>query len=273
MLERLIAGEEDPTTLAALAHGTVRASQEELARALHGVVGAHQRWLLHHNSAARCTQPRIGASETEIGRRLVSRRQCSSGLQTIPGVGPQTAQELVAVIGTDMSRFPTHRHLASWAKLCPGLHESGGRRRLHRHWSRAQAPPRHPHRGCPLTGPFADLPRCPVSPHRARRGGKRAAIAVAHTILIIAYHLIKDGTTYQDLGPNYFDERDKTISPACYSLRNSENNSSSERRHRLKSWAARRRTSRVGTHCRCPRYACTPRRGHRSARWAADRSA
>jgi transposase len=152
---------------------------------------------------------RITAADEEIDRRLAQEDAVLERLMTIPGVGRRTAQELLAIIGTDMSRFPSHRHLASWAKLCPGLHESAGRR------------------GPTGTGPGHKLLRSSLveSAHAAsrtssylaaqyrrlaqRRGSKRAAFAVAHSILVIAYHLIKDGTTYQDLGPNYFYERDQ----------------------------------------------------------------
>jgi transposase len=210
MLDRLAAGEEDEGALADLAHRTVRASREELVRALHGVVGEHQRWLLQQQlGLIDELDRRIAAVEAEIDRRLAAEEAVVERLDTIPGVGRQTAQEVLAIIGTDMGRFPTHRHLVSWAKLCPGLHESAGRT------------------GNASTGPGHKLLRATLveaahSQARAqtylgaqyrriahRRGKKRAAIAVAHTILIICYHLIKDGTTYQELGSNYFDERDK----------------------------------------------------------------
>jgi transposase len=210
MLGRLVEGEEDPTALAALAHGTVRASQEDLARALQGMVGAHQRWLLQQQlSLIDELNQRIAAAEAEISRRLVQEEAVLMRLQTIPGVGPQTAQELIAIIGTDMSRFPTHRHLASWAKLCPGLHESGGRK------APTGIGPGHKLLRATLTEAARSLARSQTylgAQYRRiahRRGGKRAAIAVAHSILIIAYYLIRDGTTYQDLGPNYFDQRDQ----------------------------------------------------------------
>jgi transposase len=210
MLGRLVEGEEDPTALAALAHGTVRASQEDLARALQGMVGAHQRWLLQQQlSLIDELNQRIAAAEAEISRRLIQEEAILTRLQTIPGVGPQTAQEIIAIIGTDMSRFPTHRHLASWAKLCPGLHESGGRK------APTGIGPGHKLLRATLTEAARSVARSQTylgAQYRRiahRRGGKRAAIAVAHSILIIAYYLIRDETTYQDLGPNYFDQRDK----------------------------------------------------------------
>jgi transposase len=210
MLTRLAAGDEDVEALAALAHGTLRASREDLTRALRGVVGDHQRWLLARQlSLVDELNHRIAEAEAEIARRLAAEEELLSRLMTIPGVGRQTAQELLAVIGTDMSRFPTHRHLASWAKLCPGLHESGG------HKAPTGIGPGHKLLRATLTETARSLARSQTylgAQYRRiaqRRGGKRAAIAVAHSILIISYYVIRDGTTYHDLGPNYFDERDK----------------------------------------------------------------
>jgi transposase len=210
MLTQLVAGEEDPTVLAHLAHRTVRATTAALTAALTGVVGPHQRWLLARQlSLVDELNQRIADTEDEIGRRLQAEAAILTRLMTIPGVGQRTAQELVAIIGTDMSRFATHRHLASWAKLCPGLHESGGRK------TATGIGPGHKLLRAALTEAAQSLARSQTylgTQFRRiaqRRGRKRAAIAVAHSILVIAYHIIKDGTTYQDLGPNYFDERDK----------------------------------------------------------------
>ncbi len=210
MLERLAAGEEDLDVLAALAHHTLRASKDDLTRALRGVVGDHQRWLLTRQlSLLDELNRRIADAEAEIDRRLQADEAILTRLMTIPGVGRRTAQDLLAVIGTDMRRFPSHRHLASWAKLCPGLHESGGRK------APAGIGPGHKLLRATLTETARSLARSQTylgAQYRRiahRRGGKRAAIAVAHSILIICYYVIRDGTSYEDLGPNYFDERDK----------------------------------------------------------------
>ncbi len=210
ILEQLVAGEADPQVLASLAHRTIRASQEELARALEGVVGAHQRFLLAQQlGLVGEITAHIATVDAEIEQRLSQEEAVLERLQTIPGVGRRTAQELVAIIGTDMRQFPTSRHLASWAKLCPGLHESGGRH------GRAGIGPGHKLLRATLTESARSLARSQTylgAQYRRialRRGGNRAAIAVAHSILVIAYAIIRDSTTYQDLGPNYFDERDK----------------------------------------------------------------
>jgi transposase len=210
VLERLIAGEEDGEILASLVHRTVRAAREEIARAAEGRMGAHQRFLLEHQLALidSLTQ-QIQEMEAEIERRLEQQHTIIDRLLTIPGIGVRIAHEIIAAIGVDMSRFPTHRHLASWAKVCPSLHESAGRQghggigqghKLLRAalTEAAQAASRsHTYLGAQ----YKRIAR--------KRGAKKAIIAVAHSILVIAYHVIKDGTTYQDLGANYFDERDK----------------------------------------------------------------
>jgi transposase len=210
VLEHLIAGEEDGKVLASLVHRTVRAAREEIARAAEGRMGAHQRFLLEHQLALIDTlTQQIQQMEAEIGRRLEQQRAVIERLQTIPGVGQRTAHEIIAAIGTDMTRFPTHRHLASWAKVCPGLQESAGRKghgsigqghKLLRSalTEAAQASARS---NTYLAAQYKRIAR--------KRGARKAIIAVAHSILVIAYHIIKDGTTYQDLGSNYFDERDK----------------------------------------------------------------
>lgn len=210
MLTGLIAGEGTPEELATRAHPTLRASHEDLARALSGVVGDHQRWLLARQlRLIEQLNEHIAETEAEITRRLAQEAEVVERLTTIPGVGWHIAHEIVASIGTDMSRFPTHRHLASWAKLCPGLHESGGRK------GRAGIGPGHQLLRASLTEAARSLGRSQTylgAQHRRiaqRRGKNRAAVAVAHSILIIAYYVIRDGTTYKDLGANYFDERDK----------------------------------------------------------------
>jgi transposase len=210
ILDALIAGEEDGRVLAGLADYRLRTPREELARAVEGRMGEHQRFLLQHQLDLIATLTvQIVAMETEMTRRLTAEEAVLERLETIPGVGRQTAQEIIAVIGTDMSRFPTHRHLVSWAKLCPGLHESGGRR------GPAGIGPGHKLLRASLTEAARSLARSQTylgAQYRRiaqRRGGKRAAIAVAHSILVIVYYIIRDETTYQELGPNYFDERDK----------------------------------------------------------------
>ena len=151
---------------------------------------------------------RITRLDTEIGERLRPFDADLARLRTIPGVGFRVAQELTAEIGFDMSRFPSAQHLASWAKLSPGNNITAGKHKHSRtgHGNRylrtalteaAHAAGRK--KGTYLQAQYQRL--------ASRRGKKRATIAVAHSILTIAYHLLSRKTEYQDLGANYFDER------------------------------------------------------------------
>jgi transposase len=210
ILQALVAGEEDGTVLADLVHSTVRAAKEEIARAAHGRMGNHQRFLLGQQLALIDLLTRqITVMEAEIEQRLAANQDLITRLQTIPGVGPRIAHELLAAIGTDMSRFPSHRHLASWAKVCPGLHESAGRRHT------AGIGPGHKLLRCALTEAAQASTRsssylaAQYKRIAAKRGAQKAIIAVAHSILVIAYYIIRDGTTYTDLGYTYLEDRDK----------------------------------------------------------------
>jgi len=211
MLAALAGGETDAAAMAQLAQGRLRDKLPELERALAGRVGPHQRFLLARQLAhIDFLDAAIAEVSAEIAQRL---RPCEDELErlaTIPGIGRRTAELLVAEIGTDMSRFPTAAHLASWAGMCPGNDESAGKRRSGKTrkgspWLRsalieaARAAGRT--KGTYLAAQYRRL--------AARRGTKRAAVAVGHTILLIAYHLLREGDAYHDLGGNYFDERDR----------------------------------------------------------------
>ena len=211
MLEALVAGSADAAALAELAQGRLREKLPELARALAGRFGAHQQFMVAEQLAhVDYLDEAIERVSAEIGERLRPFAAAVERLDAIPGVGRRTAEILAAEIGTDMSRFPTAAHLASWAGLCPGNHESAGKRHSGRtrkgnRWLRAalveaaQAASRT--RNSYLAAQYRRL--------AARRGRKRAAVAVGHTILIIAYALLQRPDPYQDLGPHYFDERDR----------------------------------------------------------------
>jgi transposase len=213
MLQALTGGEDDPEVLADLAKGTLKAKRAELAQALQGVVGPHQRLLIA--SALRhlnFLDGDISRLDEEVNARLTPFADELARLATIPGVGRRTAEVVVAEIGLDMTRFPTAGHLASWARVCPGNHESGGKRKggsagQGNRWLRAalvEAAWAASHtKNNYLASQYHRL--------AARRGGKRAALAVAHSILVIIYHLLQRGTTYEDLGGNYFDERNKQV--------------------------------------------------------------
>jgi transposase len=152
----------------------------------------------------------IAQLDQEVAARLDPFQEDLERLDEIPGVGRRCAEDILAEVGTDMSRFPTAGHLASWAKVCPGIHESAGKRKNTgtghgNKWLRAilteaaQAAGRT--KGTYLSAQYHWV--------AARRGKNRATMAVAHTILTTIYYMLRRGTRYQDLGPNYFDERDR----------------------------------------------------------------
>lgn len=211
ILAALIAGQTDAAALAQLAKGRLREKLPELERALVGRVETHQRFLLAeqvaHIDFLDAAIDRVGA---EVAERLRSDEAAIANLDTIPGIGRHVAEALVAEIGTDMGRFPTAHHLASWAGMCPGNHERAGKRqsgktRKGSPWLRtllgqaAHAAART--KGTYLAAQYRRL--------AARRGKSRAAVAVGHPILVVAFHLLRDGATYRDLGPTYFDQIDR----------------------------------------------------------------
>jgi transposase len=211
MLEAMAAGVEDPAVLAGLAKGRLREKTEALEQALTGLVGAHQRFLLQSELRTLAFYDgEITVLSTEIAGRLAVHEDAMERLDTIPGIGRRGAEELLAEIGLDMERFPSAAQLASWAKICPGNNESAGKRLSGRTGNgnpwlrRTLVEAAHGAAHARRTYLGAQYRRL-----AARRGGKRASVAVAHSILTIAYYLLKRGTSYEDLGANYFDERDR----------------------------------------------------------------
>ena len=211
ILQALVAGTEDAAALAQLAQGRLREKLPQLERALAGRVAAHQRFMLaEHLAHIDFLEAAIERVSAEIAARLRPVEEAVERLDTIPGIGRYVAEALLAEIGTDMSRFPTSGHLASWAGMCPGHHESAGKRRSGKTrkgspWLRTllvQAA----HAGARTRGTYLQAQYRRLA---ARRGKSRAAVAVGHTILVIAYHLLRDGTVYHDLGAHYFAERDR----------------------------------------------------------------
>src|SRR6201987_311194 len=213
MIEALIAGETDPDALAALAHRRIKAPPAVLREALRGRVTNHHRFLLqlhlHHIEALDMA---IEALDREVDTQIEPFRRAVLLLTTIAAVDNLGAQGIRAEIGGDMSRFPNEAHLLSWAGFCPQNDESAGKWRSNRMrkgapWLKttliqcAWAATRK--NGSYLQAQFRRL--------RARRGAKKAICAVAASILTAAYHMLKDGTVYHDLGPDHFDHRAKTV--------------------------------------------------------------
>jgi transposase len=209
MLAALAAGEEDPEGLANLARGRLQRKHAERCSARQGVVGAHQRLVLQsHLRHLAFLDEEIERLSAEVTDRLQSHQDALERLDTIPGVGPRVAEALLAEVGADVARFPSAAHLASWARVCPGMEERAGKRRS------GHIGPGNPGvRGILVEAAWAashTKDTYLAAQYRrlvARRGVKRALVALAHTILVIVYQLLRRQTTYTDLGGNYFDER------------------------------------------------------------------
>ncbi len=209
MVQALIDGEVDPDVLAGLAHRRLQAAPETLREALRGRVTAHHRFLLRlHLKQIEVFDAMIAEIDREVDLHVEPFRQAIRQLTSIPGIGELAACVVLSEIGRDMSRFATHGRLISWAGLCPGQDESAGKRRSSRMrkgapWLKstliqcAWAATRR--KGSYLQAQYLHL--------RARRGGKKAIAAVAASMLTAAYHMLKDGTFYQDPGPDTFNQR------------------------------------------------------------------
>jgi transposase len=211
MLTALLSGEGDPVVLAELARGRMRSKRALLAQALQGQLKPHHSFLLSEQLAdIDAVEQAIDRLRAQIALRVRSQEQQLQRLSTIPGVKRRLAEVLLAEIGPDVSRFPDARHLASWAGLCPGNNESAGKRlsgrtRKGSPWLRSalvEAAHAAIHaKDCYLAAQYQRLV--------LRHGGKQATIAVAHTLLVVIYHLLSRTQDYRELGGNYCDELDR----------------------------------------------------------------
>ena len=211
MLEALLAGQTDPATLAALARGRLREKQDQLVQALAGYFKPHHSFMLtEHLAHLDYLTEAIERVETEIEQRLHSVTLEVALLDSIPGISQQIAQVILAEIGTDVTRFPSARHLASWAGLCPGNNESAGKRYSGK--TRKGSPYLRTALVEAAHGAVRTKNSYLAAQYRrlaARRGRKRALVALAHTLLTIIYYILKRKEPYRDLGANYFDEHDR----------------------------------------------------------------
>jgi transposase len=211
MLEAISKGVDDPQLLAAYAKGRLKDKRPQLVEALKGLIGPHQRTVL--GSQLRVIEfldEEIVRMDGEIAERMRPLEEALERIDGIPGMGRRTAEDVLAEIGDNVTRFPTAAHLASWAKVCPGNNESAGKRKtgktghgnpwlrdtlVEAAWGATRTKDTY------LASQYHRL--------AARRGAKRAIMAVAHSILIIVYSLLRNGGEYRELGANYFDERNR----------------------------------------------------------------
>jgi len=212
ILQALIAGHTDPEQLADLAQGTARKKRTELVAALHGRIKPHHRRLLKvHLELIAALEQALHEIDADVGKTLAPIHSSARLLTSLPGVSDLTAQVMVAEIGVDMARFPSAAHLISWAGLCPRNDESAGKRRSTRlrkgapwlktalvtaAWAAVRVKDSY------LQAQFHRL--------RSRRGAKKAILAVAASMLTAAYHMLKNGLEYHDLGADHFTRRDRS---------------------------------------------------------------
>jgi transposase len=209
MLEALIAGERNPTVLAEMALASMRTKRQILAQALTGQFTDHHaflaRTMLDRIDAVRATEARLSE---EITRQLAPFRRQIELLTTIPGVSTRSAEMILAEIGADMARFPSAAHLASWAGMCPGNHESAGKHTSGK--SRPGDPWLKNALGLAATAAARSKDTYLASRYKRiaiRRGKKRALVAVGHTILTSIWHMLTNDAEYTDLGADYFLQR------------------------------------------------------------------
>lgn len=211
MLRAMVAGEQDPKKLADLARRQLRAKMPELRLALEGHVTEHHRFvlggLLDHLEYLESQIERFSRRIEEVSGPLAPAREAVASL---PGFDQRSAETVLAEIGADMSPFPSEHHLSSWAGVCPGNHESAGKRQRGtttqgNKWLRTalvQA-------AWAATRKKDSYFQAQYRRLAARRGKKRAIMAVAHSLLVVIYHMLKTGSTYRDLGGDYFDKLNK----------------------------------------------------------------
>jgi transposase len=223
MLEGLIAGERDVFVLADLAQTRMRPKIGDLRLALEGGFDDHHALLLRmHLDQIDHLSASIDRLDVEVDRLMRPFAAEHERLQAIPGIGKRTAEVVIAEIGVDMSRFPTSGHLASWAGMCPGNHESAGKRRtgkarkgdaalraalVESAWAAART----------KTYPGAQYRR--LARRFGKKGEAKAAYAVGHTLLVMTWHVLHDQVDYRELGADYFDTRQDSKQRERYLVR------------------------------------------------------
>lgn len=209
MLQELLAGQTDPELLAELGRGPLRKKKEQLRAALRGELRAHHKLILSQLMAdLEWCQEQASEVSVEIEKRLSKEQELIERLDEIPGVNRRIAEVIVAEVGSDVSHFPTDNHLVSWAGMCPGNDESAGKRRSGRlrggNRSLRAAMVEAAQAGRRKKGSFFSARYARLA---ARRGKKRAVVAVGRTLLKAIWHMMNSGSRYQDLGVDYYERR------------------------------------------------------------------
>ncbi|HEV8562968.1 MAG TPA: IS110 family transposase, partial [Actinophytocola sp.] len=212
MIEALIAGQRDPRVLAELARGVMRTKIPDLTMACAGRFGEHHALLarLHTDHIDHLTAM-IEGLDVRIEEMMDPFAEPVRLLKTVPGIGDRAAQVIISEIGVDMSRFPTAAHLASWAGLCPGNNESAGKHKSGR-TRKGNTEVRTILTECAWaagrTGTYVDARFRRLHRRFGKKGGGRAALAIAHTLIVIIWHVLHDSAKYRDLGSDYFTRHD-----------------------------------------------------------------
>ncbi len=210
ILTALVAGQEAPECLAHLARGSLVKKQEPLKAALQGKLTPHHRLLLEELLQLIATLDRsIARFDQEIAERLRRFDALIARIDAVTGLSRRSIEVLLGELGWDMSHFPDAAHAASWVGICPGNHETGGKQlsgriRQGNRWAKTvliQAAHAAAHTQSYLGEQYRRI--------SARRGAKRAAVAVGHSIVVIFYHMVKTGEPYHEKGADYFTTVDK----------------------------------------------------------------
>jgi hypothetical protein len=211
MLKALIEGRRDPGWMADYARGKLRGKRRELELALEGSFTENQRWLLSKElSQVEWLEIQVQVLEQEIERRVTPFEEPMRRVMTIPGIDRKTAWTIVAEIGVDMSAFEDTKHLASWAGLCPGNRESGGKRMS----GRTRKANRYVRRAmCQAAWAAAHTKNTFLSAFyrrmQVRKGPQKAVMALAHHMILIVYNILKRGEEYVEVGGDFYDRRNK----------------------------------------------------------------
>lgn len=209
MLEAMMEGEENPENLAELARGKMKKKKDDLILALDGRMNSHQRLMLQSMiKHIDFLDEQITALDEEVAKRLAPFKEALERIDTIPGIGPRTAEHILAEIGVDLKpRFQSAGHLCSWIGLVPGQNESAGKRKP----SKTRKGNKYLRQA--LTEAAQSVARsdnylgAQFRRIAARRGGQRAAVAVAHSIMTILYHMLTRNEEFKELGSDYYDRR------------------------------------------------------------------